>query len=140
MFLLVSAVVISIVAGCGSGNVKVSGKIILEDGTPVVGTNVFFISGMTQGRGTTDENGVYSLSFQKTNDGIPAGTYQVLVAGAFFKPTNIKIEDDMDTGMRPMIDLKYAETETSPLTCEVPSSSGYDFVVEPSDFYRRAKR
>jgi len=140
MLLLVCTVIMSVTIGCGNNNVKVSGKITLDDGSPVVGANVIFISGIAQGKGSTNADGIYSLSFEKKNDGIPAGSYQVLIAGAFFKPENLKITDDMDEGTRPMIDLKYAETETSPLTCEVPNDTGYDFVVEPSDFYKRVKR
>ena len=137
---LAFAIMMIVTAGCGSDTIKVSGKITLEDDTPVVGANVFFVSGITQGRGTTNADGVYSLSFKKTNDGIPAGSYQVLVVGAFFTPDNVVIRDDMDTGSRPMIDYVYAVTETTPLTCEVPNAKGYDFVVEPSDFYKRMRR
>jgi len=140
IFPFICAALLVVAIGCGNNNVKVNGKITLDDGAPVVGANVIFISGITQGRGTTNADGIYSLSFEKKNDGIPPGSYQVLVAGAFFTPDNIKVEDIMDTGARPMIDLKYAETETSPLNSEVPNAEGYDFVVEPSDFYRRAKR
>lgn len=134
------AVLVIVTVGCGSSNVQVSGTITLDDGTPVPGATVIFSSGITQGRGTTDAEGVYTLSFQKKNDGIPAGSYQVMVAGAFFKPDGLKITDDMDTGTRPMIDVKYSETETSPLTCEVPGNKEFDFVVEPSDLYKKAKK
>ena len=137
---LVFAVIIIAAVGCGNNNVKVSGKITLEDGTPVVGATVIYISGITQGRGTTNAEGVYSLSFEKTNDGIPPGTYQVLIVGAFFTPDNIVLRDEMDTGSRPMIDFIYAEAETSPLASEVPNAEGYDFVVETSEEYRRANR
>ena len=135
---LAFAVMMIAAVGCGNNNVKVSGKITLEDGTPVVGANVFYISGITQGRGTTNAEGVYSLSFEKTNDGIPPGTYQVLVTGAYFTPDKVVLRNEMDTGSRPMIDLIYAETETSPLTSEVPDPGGYDFVVETSEDYKRA--
>lgn len=138
--LLLCVFLIGVQAGCNN-NVQVSGKISFDDGTPIPGANVIFISGITQGKGTTNAEGIYTLSFEKENDGIPPGSYQVLIAGAFFKPDNVVIrehEKDLDTGMRPMIDITYAETETSPLTCEVPGGS-YDFVVQPSDTYKQSK-
>jgi hypothetical protein len=101
---------------------------------------VFFISGITQAEGTIDQSGVYSLSFQKGKSGIPAGSYQVLVTGAFFTPRKLVTDDEMDTGTRPIIDSIYAETETTPLNCTVPNDNSYDFVVEPSTFYAAEKR
>jgi hypothetical protein len=126
--------------GCGNNNVNVTGKIMLSDGTPVSSGNVIFISGASQGKGTISPDGTYSLSFQKKGDGIPPGTYQVLVTGAFFIPSKLKPTDEMDTGTRPIIDNIYAETETSPLNCMVPNESGYDFTVEPSKDYTQEKK
>lgn len=128
-----------LLTGCGSGLIAVSGKITLEDGTPLKTGKVFFISGINQGEGTIQPDGTYQMSFKKKNDGIPKGSYRVLVTGAFFTPDDFVSTDDMDTGERPMIDPKYAETETSPLTCEVPGEGGYDFVVSPSEHYLRSK-
>ena len=122
-----------VAAGCGN-NIKVSGKVTLTDGTPVPGGRIVFISGVNQGKGNIGPDGTYRLSFQKKDDGIPPGEYVVLISGAFFKPKNLVATDEMDEGSRPMVDLKYAETETSPLTCSVPSES-YNFDVEPSKVY-----
>lgn len=125
------------IVGC-SNNVKVTGKVTLPDGTPVTQARVIFISGVNQGTGETDQNGTYSLSFTGQNDGVPKGEYQVLVNG-FFSPANYVSTDEMDTGTVPMLDLVYAETETSPLKCSVPSDSGYDFTVKPSEAYAKEK-
>lgn len=128
----------SLLVGCGGGNVKVSGKISLSDGTPVTGGRIVFVGEVTQGKGAIDKDGNYSLSFDKKNNGVPPGTYKVVINGAFFTPANTKTEDEMDTGTRPMVDLKYAEVETTPLTCTVPGD-GYDFTVEPSAEYAKEK-
>lgn len=119
--------------------VKVSGRIFLNDNDPVTGGMVVFISGTIQGKGNIAKDGTYTLSFLKKGDGIPPGTYQVLVTGAYFTPASLKTEDEMDSGTRPMIDSIYAETETSPLRCDVPNPDGYDFVVTPSEFYAKEK-
>jgi hypothetical protein len=126
--------------GCSPKLFNVSGKVTLTDGTPLTVGKVFFISGITQAEGTLDQSGNYSLSLQKGKSGIPAGSYQVLVTGAFFTPQKLVTEDEMDTGTRPMINSIYAETETSPLNCTVPNENSYDFVVEPSKFYNAEKR
>jgi hypothetical protein len=137
---LLAAVTIIFAVGCGQKLFNVSGKVTLSDGTPLTTGKVFFISGITQAEGTLDQSGTYSLSLQKGKSGIPAGSYQVLVTGVFFTPQKLVIDDEMDTGTRPMIDPIYAETETTPLNCTVPNENSYDFVVEPSTFYRVEKR
>jgi hypothetical protein len=139
LFLLLAAMMI-VSAGCAPKLFNVSGKVTLSDGTPLTVGKVFFISGITQAEGTLDQSGSYSISLQKGRSGIPAGSYQVLVTGAFFTPPNLVTEDEMDTGTRPMIDSIYAETETTPLNCTVPNENGYDFIVEPSKFYNAEKR
>jgi hypothetical protein len=137
LFLVLLLLIVSV--GCGQKLFNVSGTITLSDGTPLPTGKVFFISGITQAEGTLDQSGSYSLSLQKGKRGIPAGSYQVLVTGVFFTPQNVVINDEMDTGTRPMIDLIYAETETTPLHCTVPNENGYDFVVNPSTFYNAEK-
>lgn len=138
LFLLLAALMI-VSVGCGSQFFNVSGKVTLSDGTPLTVGKVFFISGITQAEGTLDQSGTYSLSLQKGKSGIPAGSYQVLVTGAFFTPRKLMTDDEMDTGTRTMISYIYSETETTPLNCTVPNENGYDFVVEPSKFYNAEK-
>jgi hypothetical protein len=137
--LLLMLLFLTVSVGCGPKLFNVSGKVTLSDGTPLTVGKVFFISGITQAEGSLDQSGTYSLSLQKGKMGVPAGSYQVLVTGAFFTPQKLVTEDEMDTGTRPMINSIYAETETTPLNCAVPNESGYDFVVEPSKFYNAEK-
>jgi hypothetical protein len=125
--------------GC-SKYVPVSGTVQLSDGVPLTGGNVIFIAADKQGKGTIDANGKYSMSFDKPGSGLPPGEYTVLVTGAFFTPKKVKIEDEMDTGSRPMLDVKFCEAETSPLRCTVPNADGYNFTVEPSKEYLAEKR
>ena len=78
--LLVLAIVVS---GCGDkdGPVPFSGAVKL-DGQPLAGATVYFIHQDPEGRdalGSTDTDGLFSLSTFEPGDGALAGKYKVIV-------------------------------------------------------------
>ncbi len=94
LFVVVLGLAVSAIAGCGESYSvnKVTGTVKL-DGTPIVGAAITFSptagsSGMPA-VGTTDENGVYSLTDMRGGDfggGAVAGEYNVTVQ--WFKPSS----------------------------------------------------
>jgi|BioPla2DNA2_1021312.scaffolds.fasta_scaffold29794_3 hypothetical protein len=60
--------------GCGK-NIKVTGTVSYEDGSPVQNGEVY-LEGTVLGRGTIT-NGEFSLGLVKDGEGVPPGTYEV---------------------------------------------------------------
>jgi hypothetical protein len=59
------------------------------------------------------------------NDGLPKGNYRVYINGA------IKMISELE--MESLIDEKYANSETSGLTVEIPTPNGkFDITVAPN--------
>ncbi len=69
--------------GCGSdsGTVPVKGKILL-DGAPLPGASISFVPQGTgrQATGTTDDQGMFTLSTIDPKDGAMPGTYKVILS------------------------------------------------------------
>ncbi len=104
--------VVLVCVGC-SGKGKVTGKITLSDGTVATQGEVTFNSPKYMGKSQVSRNGTFSLGEFKDGDGLPAGNYQVSIAGV------------------PGADPKYALPDTSGLTAEVPKGGlKRDFVLE----------
>jgi len=95
--------------GCGSGtsDVKlppteeVSGTVMMK-GEPLIGAMVTFIpSGSTKGIecvGRTDDLGEYSPRQIRGVEGVPAGTYKVVISRFLKNGEPVSIEDDPGTG------------------------------------------
>ncbi|MDR1491347.1 MAG: hypothetical protein LBT05_01300 [Planctomycetaceae bacterium] len=121
-------------SGCGK-NVKIKGKVTLEDGTPVSNGTILFQGATKQAYGNIQEDGSYYLSSEKDGDGISFGTYKVVISGTH-KPSGRKTIDEMDTGEDPIVDMIYSEYELTPLTYEVvKSDNAVDFKLKPFSGY-----
>lgn len=132
LFLLASS------TGCGGtdfGEIgKIHGKITLRGEKIAKGTKVIFMKMDTgyAGFGFTDDEGKYSIEWHregKVYDGLPVGTYKVLVE----PPGTIDVEamsaDEMLAGVSneapptPAFDKKYTQTSTS----------GIEFTIKGGD-------
>ena len=116
-------------AGCGT-NVKVSGKVSFEDGSPLTSGMLIFESGAIQSKAPIEKDGSYQVGTLKSNDGLPRGTYRVYISGADVYP-------DIDVMGHPLgkvvhlVDPKFTSPDTSELTCEVNGSRTFDITVTP---------
>jgi hypothetical protein len=124
--------VLAAVAGCGSGLYPVRGTVTLDDGTPVTkGLVVFESTAPAQGvsaRGTLGADGRFQLSTNRTGDGVPPGTYKVLI-------NPMDLSDLPDEKKNVPYDVKYMNFATSGLTFEVKAGDN-DF---PIKLAKRAK-
>jgi len=118
-----------VAAGC-SGNKKLSGKVMFDDGTPAPNGTVTFLSKNNNfmSRGEIQSDGSYKLSSAKTNDGIPPGEYKVYVSGISEMP-----EGPPSAMLLPILlcDPKYSDPETSGITCTIPAPGNrFDITIE----------
>ena len=118
--------VLLLIAGCGT-NVSMKGKVTFEDdGSPLTKGQVVFSTPTFQASGELKEDGSFVIGSQRSNDGLPPGTYKVAIFGA---------EDSIDTNSvsQPsysLIDPKYSSPQTTDLTFEVtPSTRVYNIKV-----------
>jgi hypothetical protein len=114
-------------AGCGSGQYPVSGKVTLEDGSPLSKGMVVFErkegGEPITARGDIQADGSYQLSTHKPGDGVPAGKYRVLVY------PRLNIDSPTPERDRPF-DARYSDFSTSGLECEVkPGANEYPIQV-----------
>jgi hypothetical protein len=103
--------------GCGDDNVgklsgshyPVTGKVLMEDGKPLVGARVVLTDGVIAPSGEVGSDGTFKIS-TGDREGAPAGEYKV------------KIEPPGGPTMKnrkPVIPLRYADEDTSGLTATV---------------------
>jgi len=118
-----------VVAGCGSGNVGLSGKVTYtDDGSPLTAGTVAFRKDGKIARGRIKEDGTYVVGFEKETDGLPPGKYEVFISGA---EKIIGQDKDGENIMEPLIHEKYSNAASSELSLEVTSSTKkYDIQVE----------
>ena len=132
----------AIVAGC-SQNVKVTGKVTFEDGTPLTMGRVCFQTETMFADGPLKEDGTYTLGSLGENTGLPKGTYQVFISGAT-TPPQLGAGMGMNPGGgpgastigsytpgTPLINKKFTDRMTSELTCEVSGKTEYNITVTP---------
>ena len=100
-------------AGC-SNKIQLGGTVTFEDeGTPLSRGVVVFATSSFEAKGSLDADGKYTMGSIDVADGLPKGSYQVYIAGAM---------EELPSGqMRSMIDDKYANFASTPLTCEIPA-------------------
>lgn len=107
-----------LLAGCGSGNVPISGTVTFsDDDSPVSAGTVVFDNGTIQARGTIQPNGHYVMGFDKNTNGVPPGEYGVAITAAIEllpNPENVYPPPSVQ-----LIDLKYADKNTSELTVKI---------------------
>lgn len=115
------AVFVCLLAGCGSDNVPLRGKVTFSDnGEPVpVGTVAFLKEGRIA-RGTIRTDGTYIVGFERQTDGMPPGKYEVFISGA---QKLIGTSADGDPIFELLIGEKYTAASTSGLTLEVNAST-----------------
>lgn len=120
--------VLLFVVGCGSGQVPLGGTVTFEDGTPLTVGSVCFASATVSVRGDIDSQGKYTVGTLTDKDGLPPGTYKVYISGA--------TEETPPQGgglvgsTRLLIDSRYANEASTPLTLEVPAPNNrFDIAV-----------
>ena len=103
--------------GC-SGNVQVNGKVVFsDDGSPLDVGMILFESGDTVSRGTINGDGTFNMGFEKQNDGMPPGTYNVSISNA------VRAEGDMRAPqIIPLVATKFSSGSTSGITITVDRS------------------
>jgi hypothetical protein len=99
------------VVGCGGSKARLGGTVTFEeDGKPVPNGSVFFATETYSAKGTI-KDGKYVMGSTDTNDGLPAGKYKVYISGA---------TEEIKGTEHSLIDPKYADYASTPLTCDVP--------------------
>lgn len=124
---IIAAITLLAAAGC-SGNVKLSGTVSYsDDGAPVEAGTVCFASttGDFMARGNI-ENGNFTVSSIKENDGLPPGTYDVYFTGieGVVKEGSTNADgESTEPETAPTIDLKYLSASTSGIQQTVDKST-----------------
>jgi hypothetical protein len=121
-WLLVTAVLLVGFSGCSSDRVKVTGRVTYK-GEPVPSTEVYFQpdDGSRTSVGKTDDDGRFSLSYSRQENGAPKGQYKVRLR---YVPS---AEEELHTippkASRELKEViaKYGNAEKSPLHYEITS-------------------
>jgi len=125
LFLGVSLVVC--VLGCsGGGGFPVSGKVTFQDGTPVPRGQVTFISNTFSAGGNITADGAYTVTVK-----LPAGTYRVTVLASGDSPSSAMVDVQDRKPIKPLVDMKFNNPDTSGLVCEVKGKTTFPITVEP---------
>jgi hypothetical protein len=106
-------------AGCGSGRASVTGRVTYQDGTPVEEGTVIGESGKGEAavmaQGNIRPDGTFSWGTARPGDGAQPGKYRVVVVP---RPLG---DRELSQGMRPAVDRKYTNYDTSGIEFEVKS-------------------
>lgn len=118
--LLLLAVALVSLFGCGTRSYPVQGKVIWQDGTPAKelarGLVIFEKTDEPfSARGEIQADGTFQLGLRSASDGTPPGKYRVLIVES--------IPDDSDAVPPPKMNRKFGSFETS----------GLEFTVEPKN-------
>ena len=116
------------IAGCSKG-VSVDGRVVFEDGTPLTRGEVRFVSGGKMFSGPIMKDGTFVMQGPTPNSGIEPGTYDVSITGAVEIESGGK--DDPYGKSRSLIAQKFADPQTSGLTCTVKGKETVEFKVAP---------
>ncbi|MCL2347406.1 MAG: hypothetical protein FWC50_04015 [Planctomycetaceae bacterium] len=116
-----------VAVGCGP-NVKVTGTVTFEDGSPLTKGEVRFETATFSSYGGLNQKGAFTLSGASANSGIPPGRYGVAI-----------VQTEQPDGpltfgsvLVPQIHTKYNSPATSGLSVEVKRGMGpVAFTVEP---------
>lgn len=142
-----SALLLTVLAGCGNGGTKVTGKVTYGDGTPLTVGRVMFENDTISASGPIDQEGKYQLTVDESRTGLPAGSYRVCILGAMqsdpsmagkIKKDKHSADDEEGAPVVLVIDPKFTSGTNSGLTCDVQGSSvTYDITVEkPAKGYK----
>ena len=124
-FLLILSVSVLILCATGCGDkISVHGKVTFSDGKPLdIGSVIFQGNGVVS-RGLIQSDGTFRISTLKANDGVAPGNYKVYISGAVRGEADPNAKHDPDGGTSdekiiPLIDVRFANPDTSELVCEV---------------------
>ncbi|QEL17947.1 carboxypeptidase-like regulatory domain-containing protein [Limnoglobus roseus] len=117
--LCVPALVLTLLAGCGSGYYPVTGKVTYPDGSPLPAGTVIgeaTINGQPVSvQGNIEADGNFRLGTDKPGGGVPPGSYK-------FAVMPIPIPDGKaGEGMKPAVDGKYTRYKSSGIALDVKS-------------------
>ncbi|MCL2118324.1 MAG: hypothetical protein FWH27_07865 [Planctomycetaceae bacterium] len=102
--------------GCSKGNIQLGGTVTFEDGTPLTVGAVCFSTDSFMASGNIDSHGKYVMGSYGVNDGLPKGTYKIYISGA-----TEEISGRGGISMYSLIDPRFADYSSTPLTCEIPA-------------------
>jgi hypothetical protein len=107
-----AAFVLTVVAGCGGDRATVTGKLLRKDGAPLVGARVIATSAESgkSAYGTTDQHGEFELGVSEQGDGVPPGSYEIMI---------VEDRGDPDNRRPATIAAKYRESSRSGLELNV---------------------
>ena len=131
---------LSLFAGCSSSDKPAMAKVtgtVRYNGKPMSLASVTFLpekSGVRNATGSTDANGVYSMTTFETNDGVILGKYRVGIVAIELAPGPPKAADDI-TAVPPkmLTPLKYSDPNTSGFTVEVTADKKNVFDFDLKD-------
>ena len=110
--------------GCGgSGNARVSGRVVRKDGTPLVGARVLARCEDTKksAYGTTDADGKYDLNLAQLGDGVEPGKYTISI---------VENRGGFDSRAPATIAAKYSDGQTSGLAFEASAGAKVDLEIK----------
>jgi len=122
-----------VLGGCSGqeSTCEVTGKVTMQDGTPLTGGTVVFqpdTQGKPGAKGQIQSDGTYSMGTYEPEDGVVVGTHRVLVVPQ--PPQNWDVDKQ---GVPPdVFDPKYRNMDTSGLTCDVKDDMTYDIKLDPA--------
>lgn len=113
-----------LITGC-SGNVQLGGTVTYEDGTPLTVGSVVFSTNSFMASGNIDSQGKYRMGSLAVKDGLPKGTYKVYITGA---------EEELSMFLTySLIDPKYDNYSSTPLTCDIPAPNNTFNITVPKN-------
>jgi hypothetical protein len=119
------ALLVVLLAGCGRSTYTVRGKVVFPDGTPLEGGWVVFHKSEGESEVSADgpiqANGTFELRTNRPGDGVPPGTYRVLV-----KPRERNKKERLTLPL--FIDPKFERFETSGIVLTVEAKEN-DFEI-----------
>jgi len=123
---------ISLAAGCGGGGGQssVRGKVHFPDGTPLTAGRIVAESPAhnVSATGYIGKDGTFELGTKTNNDGVPAGTWNVVILAAEIQPETYPDKPNTKKAT-PMIHARYLKKETSSLSFKVPDQTNWDITV-----------
>ena len=109
-FLFFGLLVLASCYGCGESQIKATGTVKFDDGTPLNCGTVVFATPQFQYTGHLEQDGSFRLGGLVEKGGLPAGSYKVSIQNAI-------VNDQL------IIPIKYTSDVTSGLSFEITKES-----------------
>ena len=122
--IIVTAILSVLLVGCGGKSfVPADGKVVFEDGSPLMRGDIAFSTDTFMATGTIREDGTFVLSSVKPDDGLPPGEYIVTISSF--------IIDEKDRTIH-LIDPSFSDQNLSHLRASVAKkgTNRFDFTVK----------